>query len=172
MTTSVDTVSLSAFGNIPAAYRHKWKVAEPRPPVVLPGAIFKWYLVYDEGASVPAELDDEARAAVAEAAASGEWDLSYGLNFVVLHQTTTHAYLIAGVWRGHNELWERGYYKELGRPGTFARVEPDGGATAAACVWELGPICHERMAWHRYLFSERTDADKRAWLTDTYTGRV
>ena len=40
------------------------------------------------------------------------------------------------------------------------------------CVWELGVTCHERMAWHRYLFSERAAADKRAWLEDLYAGPV
>lgn len=42
----------------------------------------------------------------------------------------------------------------------------------AACVWEFGPVVHERMAWHRFLFSDRGDPDKRAWLADTYAGRV
>ena len=40
------------------------------------------------------------------------------------------------------------------------------------CVWELGVICHERMAWSRYLFSDGTDEAKGAWLEDEYQGRV
>jgi hypothetical protein len=28
------------------------------------------------------------------------------------------------------------------------------------------------MAWHRYLFSARDAAAKRAWLEDVYTGQV
>ena len=36
----------------------------------------------------------------------------------------------------------------------------------------MGVNCHEREAWGRYLFSDRTDAAKRAWLEDVYAGRV
>lgn len=172
MTSRIATASLSELGNLPAAYRHVWKVAQPLEPIVVPGALFKWSHVYDEGASVPTELDTEARSVIAEAAASGDWDLSYGLNFALLHVTRTHAYLIAGVWRGHNEMWLRAYYKELARTDPFLPVQPNGGANAGACVWELGVICHERMAWHRYLFTDRTEADKQTWLADAYTGRV
>jgi hypothetical protein len=172
MTTSTSTLQLSELGNLPAAYRHVWKVAEPQQPIVVPGAVFKWHHVHDQEISVPAELDAEARALLETAAESGEWNLSYGLNFALLHVTRTHAFLIAGVWRGHNEMWERIYWKELARPEGFQLVEPDGGATPACCVWEMGVIYHEHQAWRRFLFSDRAEADKQAWLTDTYSGRV
>jgi hypothetical protein len=172
MASTASAVSLDGLGNVPVAYVHEWRVAEPREPLVLPGAVFKWYHVRREGVTIPTAMDAEARAVIVDAMAVGMWDPAYGLNVALLHLSTTHAFLIAGVWRGHQELWERVYYKELAPPGPFTRAVTDGEDVPAACVWELGVICHERMAWHRYLFSERMEADKRVWLADTHAGRV
>jgi hypothetical protein len=172
MTTKSDTPVLDQFGNVPASYHHAWRVAEPHAPIVLPHRIFKWYHVHLEGAVVPDEIDAEARALLAEDAGSGQWQTEYGLDFALLHLSTANAFLIAGTWRGHQELWERVYVKDLATSGPFELVSRDGQDWPGACVWELGVICHERMAWHRYLFTPRDEADKHAWLEDTYTGRV
>ncbi len=172
MSSTTSVQSLDGLGNVPMAYVHEWRVAEPRESLVLPGTVFKWYHVRREGVVVPAAMDAEARAVIADAMAGGAWDAAYGLNVALLHLSTTHAFLIAGVWWGHQELWERVYSKELAPPGPLTRIATDGEDAPAACVWELGVICHERMAWHRYLFSGRTEADKRAWLRDTHAGRV
>lgn len=172
MTANTTTLPLSDLGNVPTAYMHEWRVTEPRELLVLPGTIFKWYHVHRDGVPIPDAMDAEARTVIADAITRGAWNPEYGLNFALLHVSTAHAFLIAGVWRGHQELWERVYYKELASSGPFTRIATDGEDTPAACVWELGVICHERMAWHRYLFSGCTEADKRAWLADTYTGRV
>jgi len=172
MSSSIAASSLSELGNVSPTYRHVWKIAEPQEPIVVPCAVFKWYHVRDEEMAVPAELDAEARAHIAATAASGELDLSYGLNIALLHQTRAQAIVITGVWREHNELWERIVARGLSAATPLELVGPNGGATPAACVWEFGVICHERMAWHRYLFSERGDDDKRAWLSDTFAGRV
>lgn len=160
------------LGNVPPAYRHEWRVAAPQAPLVLPYAVFKWYHVHREGAAIPEEMDAEARAVIAGAMAGGTWDPSYGLNFALLHLSTAHAFLIAGVWRGHQELWERIYARELATNGSFSRVDMGGEDAPLGCVWELGVICHEQMAWSRYLFSDRSDAAKRAWLEDACKGRV
>jgi hypothetical protein len=172
VTLDASTLSLDHLGNVPSAYRHEWKVAEAIDVIVLPQTIFKWYHVHAEGVPVSAELDAEARAVLIEAATGGVWTHEYGLNIAQLHVASRHAFLIAGVWRGHNELWMRSYGKELASGGPFVRVDLGGEDAPTYCVWELGVICHERMAWHRYLFSERAEADKRAWLADTYTGRA
>jgi hypothetical protein len=172
MAANAETVSLESVGNVPKTYQHEWRVAEPMEPLVLPNTIFKWYHVHRAGVAIPAAVDAEARAVIAAAMASGKWTPEYGLNFALIHLSTTHAFLIAGVWRGHQEMWERVYEKELATSAPFMRIDTTGEDTPGACVWELGVICHERMAWHRYLFSARTEADKRAWLADTYTGRV
>jgi hypothetical protein len=172
VTANTETLSLDTFGNVPVTYQHEWRVAEPREPLLLPNALFKWYHVYRAGVTVPAEMDADARAVIADAMAGGKWTPAYGLNFALIHLSTTHTFLIAGVWRGHQELWERIYAKELATADPFTRIDTTGEDTPGACVWEYGVICHERMAWIRYLFSDRTEAAKRAWLADTYTGQV
>ncbi|MBA3282583.1 MAG: hypothetical protein H0U29_10165, partial [Acidimicrobiia bacterium] len=115
-------LDLSGLGNVPAAYRHEWRVSTPREPLVLPGGVFKWYHVHREGAVVPDDLDATARAVVAEAAA-GPWDLSYGLNIAQVHLSTTTAYLIPGIWRGHQELWQRPYFYDVATGGPFTRID-------------------------------------------------
>lgn len=169
---SAPALSLDNFGNVPPAYRHEWRIAEALAPIVLPQTVFKWYHVRREGVPVSADLDAEARAVLIAAATAGVWTPEYGLNFALLHVSTAHAFLIAGVWRGHQELWERAYYKELAAPGPFTRTDLSGEDAPTMCVWEMGVLCHERMAWHRYLFSERTEADKHIWLADTFAGQV
>ena len=172
MTVNASVLSLGSFGNVPRTYAHEWRVATPRDPILLPETIFKWYHVHREGIVVPDEMDAEARRILAEAMASGAWDPSYGLNLALLHLSTAHAFLISGIWRGHQELWARHYVKDLAADGPFTRIDASGQDAPMACVWELGVICHERMAWSRYLFSDRTDAAKQAWLEDVYAGRV
>lgn len=166
-TISVDL--LARLGNVPAAYRHEWREVSPQPPLVLPNAIFKWYHVHREGMPVDPALDAEAREEIARSLAAGAWDPSYGLNIAILHVSTTGAYLLAGVWRGHQELWERIYARAL-PDGTFQRIDASGEDGPVGCVWELAATCHERMAWHRYLFSDRGEDDKRAWLEDVFAG--
>jgi hypothetical protein len=172
MTAQTGTISLTELGNVPSSYRHEWRVAESLEAIVLPHTIFKWYHVRREGVPVTAELDAEAQSLLIEAATGGAWTPEYGLNFAMLHVSTAHAFLIAGVWRGHQELWQRAYAKDLAADGSFTRVDLAGEDAPFQCVWEMGVTCHERMAWHRYLLSGRAEADKRAWLADTYTGRV
>ena len=121
MSARATEIAVADLGNLPPGYRHEWRVAAPAEPLVLPGTIFKWSHVFREGDPVPADLDAEARATIAAAIASGQWDPSYGLNVALLHVSTTHAYLIAGIWRGHQELWERVYFKELGGAAPFRR---------------------------------------------------
>ena len=172
MTTNIDARLLDQLGNVPASYTHEWRVAEPHAPIVLPHTIYKWYHVHREGVVVPDAIDAEARALLAADAIGGAWNAEYGLNFALLHLSTAQAFLIAGTWRGHQEMWERIYIKDLATSAPFERFQPLGEDGPGACVWELGVICHERMAWHRYLFTERSESDKRAWLADTYAGAV
>jgi hypothetical protein len=164
--------SLTELGNVPARYQHEWRVATPAPPQVVPNAVFKWTQVRREGVPVPDVIEAEARQTVIEAVAAGTWDQSYGLNIAILHVSTEQAFLLLGVRRGHQELWLRIYAKDLQSGGPFERAGVTAEDAGGGCVWELGVICHERMAWHRYLFSARTDEHKRAWLEDAYSGRA
>ena len=44
--------------------------------------------------------------------------------------------------------------------------------TPTFCVWVLGAVWHEQQAWTRYLYSERDDAAKYAYVQDQMTGLV
>lgn len=162
--------SFSQLGNVPMEYQHEWRVATPQEPIVVPGGIFKWYHVHRDGVAVREDLDAKARRVIADGAE--RWPLEYGLNFALLHQSTTGSYLIVGIWRGHQEWWRDIYAIGLGEHDEFLRVEEADGLAPGSCVWELGVVCHERMAWHRYLFTVRDEAAKRAWLDDVYAGAV
>lgn len=168
LTTSA--LTLDHLGQVPATYEHEWRVVEPRDAIILSNAIFKWYHVRRDGHLIPDSMDEEARSVLVDAAATGYWDMQYGLNFALLHHSTAHAFLITGVWRGHQELWERIYVKDLATNSPFTPIDRSGLDSPAACVWELAVICHERMAWHQYLFSDRANLDKLDWLDDTYSG--
>jgi hypothetical protein len=170
ITTKTSIEVLKDLGNVPAEYVHEWRVATPQEPIIVPGGVFKWYHVHRDGVPVPAELDAAARRVIETGARS--WNLSYGLNFALIHQSVSYAFVIIGVWRGHQEWWERIYVVDLAKPDEFVEVEPDDNFAPGACVWELGVICHERMAWHRYLFSNRDDAAKTVWLEERYAGDV
>lgn len=170
-TASVETV-LPTIGNVPPAYIHEWRVAEPGPPIIARGAVFKWYTMHRHGEPAPAALVAEARQLVASSVERGEQETGYGLNFAFLHASTTTAYLIVGVWKAHQEFWETLYVKDVASGGPFVRQAHVGQDAPTLCVWELGVVQHERMAWHRYLFSPRTDADKLAYLHDLHTGAV
>ncbi len=135
MTTATSPeVALSHLGVVPASYVHEWREAEPEEPLVTPKAVFKWYHVRREGADVPAALDAEARTLVAEAVAGGTFDVSYGLNFALLHLSTRNAFLIVGVWKGHQEMWERIAVMDVGTSSPLQWQAFDPVDMPAACV--------------------------------------
>jgi len=162
--------SLDSLGNLPGAYTHEWRTATPLEPIVVSGGVFKWYHVHRDGVVVRDDIDAKARRVIADGAQ--RWPLEYGLNFALLHQSTTGAYLIVGIWRGNNEWWRDIYAIGLDEQSEFVRVEEADGLVPGSCVWELGVVCHERMAWHQYLFSDRDETAKLAWLDDVYCGKV
>jgi hypothetical protein len=166
----LDSVDLTEIGNVPLEYRHARRLATPGEPLVLPGAVFKWYEVRPFGWEVPAEVDTQARRIVGAEAETMLAD-GYGLGFVVLHYSTTGYYLLAETWHGHQEMWRTVFVRTLDDADEFRVFAPaPNGPTG--CVWELGPICHEKEAWTRYLFSARGVDAKRAYLDDTFSGEV
>lgn len=161
---------LEQIGNVPEAYQHEWRTASPQDAIVVPGGVFKWYHVHRDKSVIAENVDRVARELIVDGAK--QWDLAYGLNFALLHQSVAWAFLIVGIWRGHQELWTRIFVVELAGEPVFHHDEPDGPFTPCACVWEMGVIQHERMAWHRYLFTDRGADAKRAWFDDRYAGVV
>jgi hypothetical protein len=162
---------LAALGNVPATYQHHQRVVEPGPPLVLPGAMLKWYDLHPAGQPAPPAFKQAARDYLANEAVAGRLELGYGLAFAILHYSDPLAYLIVGAWRDHQELWETLFIRDLTRPGDFQYVVP-GLSAPTLCVWELAPVWHERQVWTQYLYSPRDTAAKRAYLADQLRGQV
>jgi len=139
-------------------YQHIAKEARPHAPLEVPGARLKWYDIHQPGREVPPQIQQMARDHVrAEAQKSG---LNGELGFVLLHRCGDQFYfLIVCTWRGNNELWSTVFYKENDAMPGFALFPRDEVHKPAYCVWELGPIVHERRSWISYLTSSR---DERA----------
>ena len=124
--------SLDYLGNLPGENTHEWRVATPLEPIVVSGGVFKWYHVHRDGVAVRGDIDAKARAVIADGAQ--RWALEYGMNFSLLHQSTTGAYLIVGVWRGHNEWWRDIYAIGLDEQDEFSRNEGGDGLVPSGCV--------------------------------------
>lgn len=166
----LEQIDLNEIGNVPAAYVHTRRWAEPCESLIVPGAVLKWYEVRPYGWEIPVHIDDQARATVASEARAALAE-GYGLGFVVHHQSTTGYYLLLMTWRGHQEMWRTVFARSTDDAAEFQPLTPTRHGPTG-CVWELGPICHEREAWSQYLLSPRDLEAKRAYLADTFTGEV
>ena len=166
-------MSVRAPTGVGEGYRHVAKHVTPAPAVALGDAVLKWYDVAPEDAPVPPELQDAAREALQAAAASGALGLSGDLGFVILHRCGEAFYfLLVSTWRNDNELWETVWAREGDAQPEFRPWPVEGTHRPTFCVWELGAVCHERLAWSRFLRSRRDEAATQAYLADSYEGTV
>ena len=164
---------LERLGHVAADYVHVTKLARPGPRLVLADAVLKWYDIAPADAPVPLELRTLARAALAEASDEGRLGLSGDLGFVILHRCGPSFYfLLVSTWRNDNELWETVWAKDGDDDPGFRPWPVDGAHRPTFCVWELGAVCHEQLAWSRYLRSRRDEAAKEAYLRTSYEGPV
>ena len=148
------------------SYRHGPKRVTPGDSIETNGAVFKWYAVHPEDLPIPDEIDGLAQSYLARTALEAR-----GLGFVILHRCGADFYfLIVNTWRGNNEVWESVYYKNGEAMTDFALWPRDGVHKPAFCVWELGPVLHEKGSWERFLTSERDEAAAQVWLADLYSG--
>ena len=83
-----------------------------------------------------------------------------------------HGGLMIVTWRNTNELWESVYAKDVTQTGGYQLVEFENNHRGTFCVWELGPVWHERHAWVRFLSSKRDQAAKLAYVNDRFSGLV
>lgn len=160
---------------VDAAYRHYAKTGRLDGLREAGGAVFKLYHLTAPDAPVP---DDVARLCEdwfeAEAGAVADPG-DHG--FALLHRCGADFYfLLVSVWRGSNELWEAVWYRHGDMP-AFAPFDPAypgeaGAARPTFCVWELGIVAHEALAWGRYLASSRGDTDLAVWRADIFEGPV
>ena len=158
---------LASLGNVvPEGYTYYTKRVVPADELRLPSARLKWYDIYPDDAPVTPDQRAEARTLV-----SG-LDLGADLGFVILHRAGGVLLLLVTTWRHTNEMWESVYYKRAGDAGGYEPVPQTSSHKATYCVWELGPVWHERNAWVRFLSSPRDDAAKQAYLDDRFAGEV
>jgi len=166
--------SLATAHGVVEGYRHVAKHAQPASSVGLGAAVLKWYDLARPEDPVPAEVRALARGVLDDAARVGELELGDGLGFVILHRCGTEGFhfLLVGTWRNDNELWETVWAKhDDADPGFHPWVAGDG-HRPTFCVWELGVVAHERVAWAEYLGSPRDATARRAYLGDTFEGPV
>ena len=157
---------------VQAGYRHLTKAVEPALVIALGESWLKWYDIAPSDEPVPAPIRALARGTLRGAVDSGAIELEDDLGFVILHRCGESFYfLLVSTWRNDNELWESVWAK----PGDHAGFEPwpvEGTHQPTFCVWELGAVSHERLAWSRYLGSARDDDARQTYLQDTLAGEV
>jgi hypothetical protein len=168
--------AMPALAHVAAAYAQYPKRAVPRGTLGAAAAELKFYHVEKAGEPVPAEIADSARAFLAsESGAAAGLDGDCG--FAILHRCGADFYfLLIGVWRGSNEIWEAVWYRDGGME-EFAPFGPAypiraGGLRPTFCVWEMGVVAHESAAWTRFLASARGAADLERWRADMLAGEV
>ena len=158
---------------VDAAYEHRPKAARAGQSVALGNTLFKWYEIALEDDPVPPSVSDLARLGLAEAARLGELRLGGELGFVILHRCGEAFYfLLVSTWQNDNELWETVWAKDGPDDPDFHPWPLEGTHRPTYCVWELGVVAYERIAWSRYLRSARDRDARLDYMRDTYEGVV
>ncbi|MBB5958153.1 hypothetical protein FHS29_004761 [Saccharothrix tamanrassetensis] len=172
MTTNL--THLAKLTSVEDGYRHypKEVVALPDHDVVLPDSHLKWYEVRKAEATVDPAVRTQGEEFLRAEVASGDLAISGELGFVVHHLCgESFHFLIVCTWRNNNEMWLTVYYREVTQHESFQRLE-QGTHLQVICVWEMGAVLHERQAWSRFLYSDRDDEAKAAYLADRFNGTV
>jgi hypothetical protein len=170
----VDEVpELERLGNVvPDGYSYYEKVVEPRDDLRLRGAYLKWYDIRPADVEITEAQREETRAYLRGEAESGRLKLDGELGFVLLHRAGSVLLLLVTTWRNTNEMWESVYVKDPGKAEGYRQITFDDHHKATYCVWELGPIWHERDAWVRFLSSKRDVEAKLRYINDRFRGVV
>jgi hypothetical protein len=169
---AVETIPhLSGLGNVvPEGYEYYEKVVTPGQDLRLPRAYLKWYNIHRPDRNISEGQLAESRAFVA--AEAERLKIADELGFVLLHHCGSVLLLMINTWRNTNEIWEAAYAKALDRAGEYEPIASENNQRGTFCVWELGPVWHERQAWVRFLSSARDEAAKLAYINDRFAGRV
>jgi hypothetical protein len=170
--TFIDTIpNLEILGNVvPDGYRYYEKLVTPGDDLSVNGAYLKWYDIYPADAPVTPEQIAECRAFIE--AEAPNLNLQNELGFVLLHRAGHYLLLMVNTWRNTNEIWEAVYVKDLDQPGGYRENVFENNHRGTFCVWELGPVWHERHAWVRFLSSKRDNTAKLEYINDRFEGRV
>jgi hypothetical protein len=169
---SIETApDLEHFGNVvPEGYTYSKKLVVPREDLSLPNAYLKWYDIRPPDVEITSEQLVESRNFVT--AEVERLKLANELGFVLLHRAGPMLLLMIVTWRNTNELWESVYLKDLTQGGGYQLTEFENSHRGTYCVWELGPVWHERHAWVRFLSSKRDMEAKLEYVNDRFSGLV
>ena len=163
----------AANGTVRPGYEHGLKLVRPASSVALGEAVLKWYDIGPHDEPVTDETRALARRGLADAVRLGELRLGSTLGFVILHRCGAgFHFLLVSTWQNDNELWETVWAKEGDDDPEFHPWPLEGSHRPTFCVWELGAVAHERLAWSQYLLSDRDDEARRAYLRDSFEGVV
>lgn len=156
------------------AYRHRAKTARPGPVLQDAGLTLKWYDLDEPGLPVTAATRALARTATLDALTLPATPPRHG--FAIAHRCgASFHFLLINLWLGNNELWQAVHYLDAGQPGfaAFPPAYPGPGALRPTfCVWELGIVAHEALAWQNLLHSPRDAAAFALWQHDICDGPV
>ena len=162
---------LEHFGNVvPEGYTYSKKLVVPREDLSLSNAYLKWYDIRPSDVEITEEQLAESRAFIAAEVERLKFDGELG--FVLLHRAGPWLLLMLMTWRNTNEIWESVYAKDLSGAGGYCLTEFESSHRGTFCVWELGPVWHERHAWVRFLSSKRDVAAKLEYVNDRFAGLV
>jgi len=158
---------IASHAGVASTYRHQGKHVTVGTPLLLPGAALKWYAIQSRERPVASEVTALAYDLLTTSSLTPE-----GMGFVLLHRCGEDFYfLIVGTWRNDNELWETVLYKDAVMA-HFALFERGSRHLPTFCVWELGSVWHEKLAWERFLTSARDPAAAQVWFDDGFVGAV
>jgi hypothetical protein len=146
------------------AYRHVEKSAFPLERASDSVNRLKWYSVREASRELSASVLSEAQDEVAQFVGPED------VGFVIVHLCgPDFVFLIVCRWRQNNELWETVF----GKAGEAPFEPVHGGDTRATfCVWELGVVGAERVAWATFLSSKREEIDLLRYEADQFSGPV
>ena len=162
-----------AIGAVGSGYRHTPKAVRPGATVALGDAVLKWYDIAPPDEPVEDGTRALARQGLADAVRFGELRLGETLGFVILHRCGNgFHFLLVSTWQNDNELWETVWAKDGDEDPEFHPWPLEGAHRPTFCVWELGAVAHERLAWSEYLLSARDGEARRGYLRDTFEGLV
>src|SRR5262249_22321509 len=138
-----------AVSSVSTGYEHVAKLAEPGELLEVRGTTLKWYEVRRPDLSVSPLVREATRKFLQEQ----DLGISGELGYVLLHLAGPVHLLLVCTWRNDNEMWETVFVKTAEQE--YALLDEAGPHRPAQCVWELGVTLHERLAWMRYLSSDR-----------------
>jgi hypothetical protein len=146
---------------ISPTYRHVEKTAVPTGVT----GNLKWYDLREEHREITAAVRADAAARVEALAGPDD------VGFVILHACGADVtLLLVNRWRNDNELWEAVFAQRGDEP--FASVGDADPTRATFCVWELGIVEAERLAWADLLRGAHDQAALDDYLAKTFQGVV